>query len=359
MEFSPISSRPVRVAVVGYGFAGKSFHSYLVSLVPGLSLHGIVVRSDEKRALAKADYPEARLYQDLSEALDDPEIDLVVLATPNSTHCELATQALDAGKHVVTDKIMCLDLAECDRMIEAAQRNQRLLSVFQNRRWDGDFLTVRKLRDDGRLGELRWFECAWQGPKPMRRWRGEAASGGGRFYDLGAHLIDQCLQLFPAAIDSVYCRMHHDHPETDTESHAMLTIAFADGCTAIVDTGSMHYISKPRMYAAGGRGTFAKHGLDPQEEAMKAGRIDQAKEDPKLYGTLKTDDGEETIPTLPGRWRNYYETIAAQLTDKEPPAKPVELREARRVMAVVDAALQSAKSGQAIQTQIEALDPQP
>jgi scyllo-inositol 2-dehydrogenase (NADP+) len=285
-------------------------------------------------------------------------VDLVVLATPTSTHADLAVRALGAGKHVVTDKPMCLTLEECDRMIAAAEETGLLLNVFQNRRWDGDFLTVKSLIDlagqavpgEGRLGDVRWIEMAWQKSGPPGGWRGSRASGGGRFYDLGAHLLDQLLLLFQQAIDTVYCRMQYDFPDHDVESHAMIVVGFADGVTGVCDVSSMSARSKPRFHVFGTKGTFLKHGLDPQEEALKAGDIDAAREDEALFGRLYDGKGEAIVPTLPGRWRSYYENIADVLAGKAEPA--VKLAENRRVMAVMDAALRSARSNQVIRTSI-------
>ena len=344
-----VAPDPLRAAVVGYGYSGRAFHAYLLSLAPDLALHGIVARDPAKAAAAGGDYPDARIYRHHREALDDPAVDVVVLATPSRSHRALAVEALDAGKHVVTDKIMCLGLDECESMIEASRRNRRVLSVFQNRRWDGDFLTLKALREQGRLGDLRWIECAWQGPRPMRNWRASMAEGGGRFLDLGAHLIDQVLSLFPAPVARVYLRSHHDRDETDTESHALLVLSFADGRTAVVDTGSTHFAPKPRFYAVGDGGTFVKYGLDPQEEAMKAGRIDAAEEPAENYGRLHHAHGVETVATLPGRWRSYYERFAAEVRGG-PPVVP--LGEARRVIAVVDAAFTSARENRAVETHI-------
>ena len=140
-----IEGRALRAVVVGYGFAGRDFHSYLIGITPGLDLHGIFVQNEERRARAARDRPDARLYDAFDAVLADGDVDLIVLATPSATHADLAVRAMNAGKHVVTDKVICLSLADCDRMIEAARRNDVLLSVFQNRRWDGDFLTLRSL----------------------------------------------------------------------------------------------------------------------------------------------------------------------------------------------------------------------
>jgi scyllo-inositol 2-dehydrogenase (NADP+) len=141
----------IRTAVIGYGFAGRSFHAYLVGLTPGLELHGIASRKLETQEKIRA-RGDCRVYTSFDEVLADPEIELVVLATPNDVHCEYSVRALEAGKNVVVDKPMCLNLAECDQMIAAAQKSGKMLSVFQNRRWDGDFLTVKQLMDEGKVG---------------------------------------------------------------------------------------------------------------------------------------------------------------------------------------------------------------
>jgi len=341
-----------RAVVIGYGFAGRCFHSYLIGITPGLTLHGIASRDAATRERIVRERG-CRTYESFAQVLADPEVDLVVLATPNSTHAELAVQALRAGKHVVSDKVMCLTLAECDRMIAAARESGRLLSVFQNRRWDGDYLTLRQLIAAGALGDVRWIEMAWQGFGAWGGWRGEAVMGGGKLYDLGAHLIDQLCLLFPQAITSVYCRMHHDLPVTDTESQALVVIGFDGGGTAICDCSSLAAISKPRFHVFGTGGTFLKYGVDPQEANMIAGNIDAAVEDPQTYGRLHDGSSERIVPTLPGRWRSYYENIAEVLTNGAEPR--VKLPEVRRAIAVLDAAFQSARTGQVVPMEIPAI----
>lgn len=332
--------KPVRAVVLGYGRAGKGFHAYLISQTPGMIVHGVVSSRPEARAAAEADHA-CQTYETLEQALEDPLAELIVIVTPNSTHADLAVQALDAGKHVVTDKVFCLDLAEFHRMEAAAQRSGKVLTCFQNRRHDGDYRTVQHLIEAGRLGDVRWIEAAWQGPTPMRNWRAQAEFGGGRFYDLGPHLLDQILQLFPAPVESVYCRMHHDEADLDTETEALMVLEFADARTAILDVSSRAYLSKPRFYVRGDLGTFEKYGLDPQENAMMNGNIDSAKESAEFYGKLKTANGEETITTRPGRWRNYYENIAAALRDQ---AKvEVTLPQLQRQIAVLEAGRRSAR----------------
>ena len=334
-----------RVAVIGYGYAGRSFHSYLISITPGLVLQGVASSDPAKREQIVRERG-CQAYRSFDEVLADPAVDLVVLATPNDLHAPLAIRALEAGKHVVTDKPMCITLAEADQMVATAERTGRLLSIFQNRRWDGDFLTVQHLIAAGKLGHVRWVELAWQRWGAPRGWRGEAAKGGGRLYDLGAHLLDQLLQLFPQPIAGVYCRVHYDFPERDVESHAMITIHFADGATGVCDLSSLSAITKPRFHVFGDKGTYIKYGLDPQEDAMRAGQIDAAVAPAESDGKFHDGATETIIPTLPGRWRSYYENIRDVLTGKA--ALAVKPQEVRRVMAVFDAALRSAQSGQVV-----------
>ncbi len=334
-----------RVAVIGYGFSGRCFHSYLISLVPGLSLAGIAARNPETHARIEAERG-CRAYESFEQVLADPAVDLVVLATPNHTHADLAVAAMDAGKNVITDKVMCLTVVDADRMIDAARRNNVLLSVFQNRRWDGDFLTLRGAMDDGSLGTVKYIEMAWQGMGAWGGWRGQSEMGGGRFFDLGAHLADQLALLFPQAIESVYCRMHHDYAGTDVESEALLVATFAGGFTGVCDLSGMTMISKPRFRAHGDRASFVKYGLDPQEKAMIAENIDAAVESPENFARVHDGKTETRLPTLPGRWRSYYENIADALTEAAPLAVTPE--SVRRGIAILDAAKRSARTGEVV-----------
>ena len=338
-----------RIAIVGYGRWGRACHAALIGLAPGLELAGIASGDAAKRAQIEREL-NVRAFHNLDEVLADDSIDAVALATPNDTHFPFAMRALDAGKHVVTDKPMCLSLPHCDAMIEAADANNKLLTTFQNRRRDGDFLTLQKLVAEGELGELRWLEMAWQGFGNWGGWRGKREHGGGKFLDLGAHLIDQALLLIPHSVTGVYLRLHYDAPGVEVETESFLVLEFANGATAVCDTSSLAAISKPRFYARGTRGTFRKFGLDPQEDALMAGDITRAAEDAALFGTLVTKDAERTIPTLPGRWRDFYENFAVAVAGEAsllaPPAQT------RRVMAIFEAAWQSARQGQVVATEI-------
>lgn len=338
-----------RIAIVGYGRWGRYCHAALINLTPALELAGIASSDAAKRAQIEGEMG-VRAYASLDEVLADSTVDAVVLATPNDTHFPYAMRALEAGKHVVTDKPMCLSLSQCDAMIGAADANGKLLTTFQNRRRDGDFLTLQKLINDGELGELRWLETAWQGFGAWGGWRGTREHGGGKFFDLGAHLIDQTLLLLPHAVTSVYLRVHYDVPTSEVETEAFLVLGFENGATAICDTSSLAVIDKPRFYARGTAGTFRKFGLDPQEKALMAGDINAALEDPAQFGTFKGPDGERTIPTLPGRWRDFYENFALAIEGRAPLLAPP--AQTRRVMAIFEAAWQSARDKQVVATRI-------
>ena len=342
-----IIMKTTRTAVVGYGRWGRLCHVPLIQSAPGLELAGVVSGDPAKREQICSTL-DCRAYATFNEVLADDGVDAVVLATPNDTHADYTVRALEAGKHVVTDKPMCLSLDECDRMIAAAQRSGKLLTVFQNRRRDGDFLTLQSLIAEGALGDVRWIEMAWQSFSPPGGWRGRVEQGGGRFFDLGAHLIDQMLLLFPGKVESVYCRMHHDFPNSEVESEAFIVLGFEGGATGICDMSSLAAISKPRFYARGTVGTFIKSGLDPQEAALMKGDIDAAVENPETYGRLSEKQGDKqgqrVVPTQPGRWRDFYENFAQAAAGEAEPI--VTLDEARLLMAVFDAGLRSAREGQ-------------
>lgn len=341
-----------RAVVIGYGFAGRSFHSYLISLTPTLTLHGVASRTPETRQRIVAERG-CKAYESFDEVLADPQVDLVVLATPSHAHAAEAIRALDAGKHVVTDKPMATSLADADAMIEAATRSGRVLSVFQNRRWDGDYLTVRGLIDDGSLGRVRRVEMAWSGFGMPGGWRGKRESGGGRVFDLGAHMIDQLLLLIPQKVASVYARFQYDSPGHDIESDAVIIVGFEDGATGLIEASSISTIPKPRFYVAGSGGTFVKYGLDPQEAWMKAGAIDAAAEDPANFGRLNTTGkpaDTRIIATAKGRWRSYYENIADAIAGRAELA--VTPQSVRRQIAVIDAAFESARTGEVVRTAI-------
>jgi len=339
----------INVAVIGYGYAGKNFHAYLVGLAEGLHLYAISTRDPERQRAAMADHPEVVIYDSLDDVLADPKVDLVVLATPHDTHRDLAVRAMEAGKHVVTDKVMAMNAREAEDMIQASERSGVMLSVFHNRRWDWDYLTVKKVIADGLLGEPYLFQVGIMSYRGPRGWRGIKARSGGILYDWPAHFIDQALQLVPAEVESVFCETkRRDAWQTDIENYAKLLVRFSNDVLYQIEIGNLAAVPIPRWYVLGDKGGLIKYGLDPQEGPMREGRIDEAQEKPEDRARVVTYAGGEReeliLDSVRGTWKSYYQNISDVLNKGAELA--VQPAEVLRVMRVYDAAMESAASGQ-------------
>ncbi|KJE94587.1 hypothetical protein CAOG_05213 [Capsaspora owczarzaki ATCC 30864] len=336
----------INVAIIAYGYAGRKIHAHLLARTPGLVIYGVMARSAELRNQAKIDHPSCKTFETFEEVLSDPDVHLVVLASPTSLHCDQAVRALRANKHVVTDKPMCRTVSECDLMLAAARDSGKMLSVFQNRRWDGDFLTVQQVLAEKQLGErVRFMELAFQRfGLSGKAWKNSSIEeGAGALLDLGAHTVDQLNRINQKPISTIYARILKDFPEAPgVDSNSIIFVNYVDGSTALLDISSIAANPKPRFHLSGPKATFTKYGLDPQELAMVAGDIDSARESPANSGTV-TDGASKAvtvIPTLPGRWRNYYENVADHLlrgATLEVPASQI-----RKNVAVLEAAQLSA-----------------
>lgn len=338
---------PIRVGLAGYGLGGQVFHAPLIRHVDGLELTAVMSPSGEKRRQAEEDL-EVRTHAGFAALVDDPEVDLVVIVTPHDTHCELAIEALRAGKHVVVDKVMCLSVAEADRMIEAADSAGRLLSVYQNRRWDGDFLTLRRVIERGLIGQVRIIESCvgrW-GLSHRTAWRLSAARGGGYFRDWGAHLVDQALQVGGAPI-RVFGDFLFTDSTVDIETYGYARIEFPGGLRYCIETGCLNRTPKPRFWARGDLGTLTKFGLDPQEAALRLGIVNWPGDDPGQHAQISVDiagqPAEIALETVPGGYVHYYENIAQALTGRA--ALAVTAAQGREVVRVIEAAWQSATTG--------------
>lgn len=286
----------IEVGLLGYGKAGKGFHEPLIRSVEGLNL----------RTIARRD--------DVAKVIDDPTIQLVVVATPNTSHFDLAQRAMLAGKHVVVDKPFTVTAAEARRLIAISHETKRVLTVFHNRRWEGDFLTIRRLIEQGAFGRLFSYEAHFDRfrnePRPGA-WRESADPGSGILYDLGSHLIDQALLLFgePERIVGDV-RIERDFARADDAfdiwmHYPRLKVTLIAGMLVRERT--------PRYVLRGSTATFVKYGLDPQEADLAAGRSprdqDWGREPREQWGTLISDAGEQVIETLPGNYAAFYENV--------------------------------------------------
>ena len=338
----------VRVGILGYGFSGRTFHAYLVSRVPDLKLVAVASRAPERREKAKRDYGVAT-YETLDDMLARGEIELVIVATPHNTHAALACEIMDAGKHCIVDKAMCLNAAQADAMIVASRRNRVLLSVFQNRRWDWDYLTVKNAIDEGLIGAPFLYEVSYMRYRPQRTWRADREASGGILFDWGAHFVDQALQLVPGEIASVDCDIQYRGWGAEIGSYARLLIRFATGVLYSIELSNLSWYDKPRWLVLGERGALVKRGLDPQEPAIRAGTFEAAAEDPANRAIITTEvngeAAEMVIDTVRGDWTDYYQNVADVLAGRaELIVKPEQVR---RAMAVLDAAMESARTQRA------------
>ncbi|WP_419321216.1 oxidoreductase [Caulobacter sp. ErkDOM-E] len=337
-----MSPTPLKVALVGYGFAGKTFHAPLIAATPGLELHTIV---SSDAAKVRADFPEVAVVNaDLVRAVADPAIDLVVIATPDTLHASQAHIALDAGKHVVIDKPFSVTLDEARAIADHGRRADRLVSVFQNRRWDSDFLTLQALIERGHLGEIVQYESHFDRFRPLVSDRWREKPGAGVLLDLGPHLIDQALVLFgkPQAVYADIA-VQKDGGVAGDYFHLLLRYP---RLRALLHASQMTQATNLRLAVHGTAGSFIKSGLDTQEDQLKAGLRPGAPgygDDPRLGVLIQLEDGEPVstpVQPLPGNYRTYYARIRDAITGGAPSPVPVE--EALRVMEVIDAAQRSA-----------------
>ncbi len=334
-------SEAIGTVVVGYGLAGRAFHAPLIRGQPGLRLHGVVARDPSVRASALVSDPGLKGYASIDEALADEAVGLVVIATPHDSHADLAVRALDAGKDCVVDKVMALSTAEADRMIAARDRSGRMLSVFQNRRWDWDYLTVKSVLDSGAIGRPLLIESSVCRHASPRAWRGRLESAGSILHDWGAHLVDQALQLGlgPCRRLSAWLTPA-PWPGIDSGGHGRIVLEF-DGTLFQVETSRVCRLDRPRWWVVATDGGLARFGLDPQEDALRAGNIDAAAEAPGNRTIVRTasDAGgsaERDVESVRGRWDSYYANIADHLKGRAPLAVTAE--QAREVVRVLDAA---------------------
>jgi predicted dehydrogenase len=334
---------PLNVALLGYGFASKTFHAPLLARVPGLRLRYIVSSDSAK---VHQDYKDISVLAKPEEAFADPAVDVIVLATPNVTHFDLAQKALNAGKHVVVDKPFTNTVADGIELIKLARSRKKVLAVFQSRRWDGDFLTLRKLLADGALGKMAVFECHYDRyrPEPRQRWREMPGPGSGIWFDLGPHLIDQALQLFGLP-ESIYADLEIQRTGGQANDYFHVVLRYGKS-RAILHGGSLVVAESPRFIVHGALGSFIKFGMDTQEESLKRGEIPGSAgwgADPKM-GTLiaKKGDGFETreVPNIPGNYLGFYEGLRDAITRGGP--VPVTAEEGLEVINVIETAEKSA-----------------
>lgn len=343
--------KPIATAIASYGMSGIVFHGPLLEKHKGFDIRKILERHKHD---SKGKYPGATLVRDYDEILKDPGIELVIVNTPDYLHFEMTMKALEAGKHVIVEKPFTLKSEESDKIIDLARKNERMVSVFQNRRWDGDFLTVKKVIDDGSLGRLVAFESHFDRFRNyiQESWKEEKRLGAGTLYNLGSHMIDQALQLFGMP-EYLFADVRAQRTGSEVDDSFDIFLHYPD--VKCLVRGS--YLVKepgPRYILHGTHGSFLKYGLDPQEQALKEGHVpgtaNWGAEEPSEFGTMRSEfsgtDATQRIPTIPGNYLVYYDNIYNHLRNgSELLVKP---GEARDVIKIIEAAYTSAEQGQSV-----------
>lgn len=341
---------PINTALCSYGMSGLVFHGPLLEVHPGYKVSKILERSKNE---SKGKHPGSELVRDFQAIIDDPEIELVVVNTPDHLHVDMATRALEAGKHVVVEKPFTLKVSEADRLIGLAEKQGVVLSVYHNRRWDGVYLTVKEVLASGKLGRLVDFEVHFDRFRNYIKesWK-DQANGTGTLYNLGSHLIDQALSLFGMP-DRLFCdtRMLRDGALTDDSYDLLLHYP---GFKCMLRSSYLVREPGPSFMLHGTEGSFLAWGSDPQERDLKEGLIPGSKGwglDPDFsHARIHTDfEGkhiEGEYPLKAGNYMEYYDNIHEAIRNNAP--LEVTARQARDVIKIIEAAYESSRKGEVV-----------
>lgn len=338
----------LKLGLMGYGFAGATFHAPFITH-SGRTELSVIATSQASRA--RADYPAADIVDDFDALIGRHDIRCIVIATPNDTHYDLARRALNAGKHVVVDKPVTLTGAEARTLADLAAARGLLFAPFHNRRWDGDFQTLRNLVRDATLGRVTHFESHFDRFRPViaQRWREEAVHGGGLLFDLGPHLIDQALSLFGAP-QSVSARLRQQRDNAQVPDYVHVQMHYAE-MEVILHASALTALVPPRFTVHGTRGSYIVEGLDVQEEQLKAGLHPG---DPgfgkNATGRLRiagnASQTQRELPTLDGDYAGFYRALAECVLDGQP--FPISAQDAVNVMTIIDLAISSHAQGRTL-----------
>jgi scyllo-inositol 2-dehydrogenase (NADP+) len=345
-------NRFIHTGLIGFGLSGKVFHAPFIHSHPHFHLSAVVERNHQ---LSKEIYPYVSVVGDYTALLKDDSIELVVIATPNIYHYPMARACLLAGKHVVIEKPFTPSSEVADDLTSLAEKTGRKIFVYQNRRWDGDFLTIKKLIEENTLGDISYYEAHFDRYSPELKpnaWRDENIPGGGILFDLGSHLIDQALCLFGLP-ETIHAEIKTERPESQVDDSFDLEMNYPDK-NIVLKAGMMVKKIGPRFIVEGSEGTFTKFGVDPQEAALKSGEMpildNWGQEKSEYFGKLKlnntTDGCLKTIPTEQGRYMGFYDNVCEVLVKNKPMS--VRPEDARDVIFIIEKAFESNQKKQLI-----------
>lgn len=327
----------MRIGLIGYGFGGRYFHAPMLTSLSDARLVGVVTRSNERRQQLAKDHPGVRAFDDMNQ-LAEAGVDLVVISTPLPGRAELVLQAIEQGLAVVSDKPFAVDSDEAGSLISAARQHQVPLTVYQNRRWDSDFLTIRKLINDGTLGDITHFESRFERYSPGSL--GDPGSGG-VLRDLGSHLVDQALQLF-GAVEHVYCELYYSPLAPTIDYGFFLTLHHCNGVVSHLHGNKLQDSEPRRFRVTGSLGTYSVEGVDVQETSVLAGLSPRSEgdrwgvEEHRRWGYLEHAGQREKVRSEHGGWQRFYLQLQQALAGNGP--LPVRAEDALLTVRILDAA---------------------
>ncbi|MGN1400903.1 MAG: oxidoreductase [Bacillus sp. (in: firmicutes)] len=334
----------IKTAILGFGLSGSRFHAPFIEALEEFELTAIVARNLEKVKESKPDIP---VYDTIDLLLEkQPEVELIILSTPTPTHFDLAKKAIMAGKHVIVEKPFVVTEQEGEQLISLAEQYQVVLTVYQNRRWDGDFMTVKQLIDSNRLGSIHTVEMNWDRyRKEVRdRWKEANIPGGGIFYDMAPHMLDQALQLFGFP-KSIYGNMQAQRDGSKTTDYYHVVLEYPFG-TVLIRGGSLVSAATPRFVLHGTEGSYVAFGVDPQESQLSAGMSPNdegfAKPDPARTSTITNPDGtQEHLDIQQGDYRTFFRQMARAIRNGEQP--PVQPTDGVQIIRLIEAGIRSSE----------------
>ena len=335
----------IKVGIIGYGLSGRIFHGAIINAVEGFEIKKIVTRNKDKKKQAESDIEDVTVVDSSEDVFQDTTIDLVVISTPNTMHFDLAKQAMEAGKHVVIEKPFTVTSQEGQMLLHIANQTNRVLSVYQNRRFDSDFKTVKKIIESGELGRLVEFESHFDRFRPdikQNAWREDPLPGSGILYDLGAHLIDQALALFGMP-DEVYGDVRFQrHGKVDDNFEVIL---YYPELKVTLKSSALVKEPLPRFILQGTKGGYIKYGLDVQEDALRDDErpVDDAwgTEPESLWGVINTIEERRTVKSEQGDYRDFYRNVYNAIIKGEELA--VKGQDGLNVIKIIEAVAQSNK----------------
>jgi len=345
--------KKIKTGIIGYGLSGKAFHAPFLHTHQGFEITKIVERNKSE---SKEIFPYVEVVKDFKDLLRDQDIELIVHCTPNTLHYSMVKECLQAGKHVVIEKPFTTTSAEADELISISEQTGKKIFVYQNRRWDGDFMTIQKLLAGDMLGNVEYYEAHFDrfSPEVKGDWRDEVLPGSGVLFDLGPHLIDQVLTLFGMPL-SIKAEIESQRQNSAVDDYFKIEMEFEDKL-ARVTAGVLVEELGPRFIIHGSKGSFIKYGIDPQEEPLRNGVMPGGEgwgvDKQENWGLITIDyedeDYDGRIETLPGNYMGFYNNVYDVLTNnKEIAVKP---EEARNVIKIIEMAFESSKTGKIIRT---------